>query len=71
MTLAAWIKVITMLITLVYNGLESYRAYEQRERGRLQLLLELRLKRDQEKAKANAIDALPVPPDDPAVIGRL
>lgn len=71
MTVAAWLKAIAMLITLLHNGVQAYQNWQERQRGRLEVLLELRQKRDQEKAKADAIRAEPVPPDDAAVISRL
>lgn len=71
MGLTAWLKAATMLITLLYNGVQAFREYDQRQRGKLELMLELRRKRDQEKAKANAVENLPLPPDDASVINRL
>ena len=71
MTAAAWFKAVATLIAVVYRIMEAIEAYEERERGRLQVLLELRQKRDQEKAKADEIDARPMPPDDHTVVGGL
>lgn len=71
MIVTAWLKAFATLIAIVYRIMEAIEAYEERERGRLQTLLELRQKRDHEKAKADEIDARPVPPDDASVIGSL
>ncbi len=71
MSVTAWLKAFATLIAIVYRIMEAVEAYEERERGRLQVLLELRQKRDQEKAKADEIDSRPVPPDDRTVIGSL
>lgn len=71
MSVTAWLKAFATLIAIVYRIMEAIEAYEERERGRLQTLLELRQKRDQEKAKADEIDSRPVPPDDHSVIGGL
>lgn len=71
MTVAAWLKAIAMLITLLHNSVQAYRNWQERQRGRLEVLLELRRKRDQEKAKADAIRTEPVPSDDVTIIGGL
>lgn len=71
MGVTAWLKLFATLIMLIDKITRAIHDYDQRERGRLELMLELRQKRDQEKAKADEVDARPVPPDDATVIGRL
>jgi hypothetical protein len=71
MTIVAWFKTLSTLITIVDKILDAVEAHRQREQGRIQLLIELRQKRDQEKLKAHEVDGRPVPPDDNAVIGSL
>ncbi|OQW34866.1 MAG: hypothetical protein A4E20_01430 [Nitrospira sp. SG-bin2] len=71
MSIAAWLKLLYALTTLLYKAVEAYQNYQERERGRLELLLELRRKRDQDKEKANAIAARPVPADDQPILDKL
>ena len=62
MGLAAWLRLATTLLSLIDKATDAYKDYKERERGRLELMLELRQKRDQEKVKANEIDSKPIPP---------
>lgn len=71
MTIAAWFKFVSTLVTIADKILDAIEAHRQREVGRTQVLIELRQKRDQEKLKAHEVDGRPVPPDDATVIGGL
>ncbi len=71
MGIAAWLKTFSTLVSIIDKVLDVIEAHRQREQGRIQLLIELRQKRDQEKRKAHEVDGRPVPPDDNSVIGSL
>ena len=71
MSIVATIKAATFVIKLVTSGIQVYREWQQRRQGRLDVMLELRLKRDKEKAVADEIKNRPMPSTDADILDGL